>query len=76
LRDIATDNPRNQAEINGLRGAFIGHIFFTPCLIGVYVVESAYFTIFQAQNIHRFLAVIEKRKPAPSPSGPASSQGN
>jgi len=63
LRDIATDNPRNQAEINCLRGAFIGHISFTPCLIGVNVVESAYFTIFQARNIHRFLAAIEKRNP-------------
>ena len=63
LRDIATDNPRNQAEINCLRGAFIGHISFTRCLIGVYVVESAYFTIFQARNIHRFLAAIKKRKP-------------
>jgi hypothetical protein len=31
LRDIATDNPRNQAEINRLRGACIGHISFTRC---------------------------------------------
>jgi hypothetical protein len=63
LRDIATDNPRNQAEINCLRGAFIGHISFTRCFDWVYVVESVYFTICQARNIHRFLAAIEKRKP-------------
>jgi hypothetical protein len=31
LRDIAADNPRNQAEINRLHGAFIGHISFTRC---------------------------------------------
>jgi len=51
LRDIATDNPRNQAEINGLRGASIGHISFTPWLIGVYVVESAYFYKFSKRKI-------------------------
>ena len=28
LRDITTDDLRNQAEINLSRGAFIGHIFY------------------------------------------------
>jgi hypothetical protein len=28
LRDITPDNLRDQAEINHLRGAFIGHIFY------------------------------------------------
>jgi hypothetical protein len=29
LRDITPDDLRNQAEINDLRGAFIGHIFYS-----------------------------------------------
>jgi hypothetical protein len=28
LRDVATDDPRNQAEINRLRGTFFNHIFY------------------------------------------------
>ena len=30
LRDIATDDPRSQAGVNRLHGAFMGHISFTP----------------------------------------------
>jgi hypothetical protein len=28
LRDITPDDLRDQAEVNHLRGAFIGHIFY------------------------------------------------
>jgi len=38
LRDVATDDPRNQAEINRLRGTFFNHIFYpnvrARCLYG------------------------------------------
>ena len=43
LRDVATDDPRNQAEINRLRGTFFNHIFYPNVRLessGVYVVES------------------------------------
>ena len=28
LRDVVTDDPHNQAEINRLRGTFFNHIFY------------------------------------------------
>ena len=38
LRDVATDDPRNQAEINRLRGTFFNHIFYPNVrAAGVYV---------------------------------------
>jgi hypothetical protein len=41
LRDVATDDPHNQAEINRLRGTLINHIFYPNVrAVGVYVVES------------------------------------
>ena len=33
LRDITPDDLRNQAKINQLRGAFIGHIFYPNAVI-------------------------------------------
>ena len=37
LRDVATDDPRNQAEINRLRGTFFNHIFYPNVRVRVRV---------------------------------------
>jgi hypothetical protein len=37
LRDVATDDPRNQAEINRLRGTFFNHIFYPNVRVRVYM---------------------------------------
>ena len=43
LRDIATDDPRNQEEINCLRGTFINHIFYPTLDVRGLVVEIGSF---------------------------------
>src|SRR5439155_17470221 len=71
LRDIATDNPRNQAEINRLRGACIGHISFTRCFDWSLCSRECFFYNFvkreysdlSSANIQGFRAKIEKQSP-------------
>jgi hypothetical protein len=48
LRDITPDDLGNQAEINHLRGAFLGHIFYPASFDWGYVVERSSFTISRA----------------------------
>ena len=41
LRDVATDDPRNQAAINRMRGTFFNHIFYPNVRTArVYVIAS------------------------------------
>jgi hypothetical protein len=54
LRDITTDDLRNQARINLLRTAVIGHIFYPNAVDWVYVVERGFVCNFASINILLF----------------------